>query len=53
MGKRGGPPLCIGALVPHMVALDKIFFFFQFKSTDIFLFLHENIRCGYSLEAPH
>ena len=31
MGKRGGTPLCIGALVPHMVALDKIFFFFNSK----------------------
>ena len=26
---------------------------FQFKSFDIFfLFLHENVCCGYSLEAP-
>ena len=27
--------------------------FFQPKSIDIFLFLHENICCGYLLEAPH
>ena len=45
---------------------DKVFFFFfcfffggggggggfQPKGTDIFLFFHENICCGYSLEAP-
>ena len=31
---------------------DKIVLKYQPKSTDIFLFLHENIRCGYSLEAP-
>ena len=29
-------------------------FFFQSKSLDIFfLFLYENISCGYSLEVPH
>ena len=27
--------------------------FFQSKSIDIFLFLHENICCGYSFEAPY
>ena len=29
--------------------------FFQLKSIDIFLFLHENVCCGYSLEVevPH
>ena len=28
------------------------FFLFQPRSIDIFLFLHENIICGYSLEVP-
>ena len=31
--------------------LDKMLF--QSKSIDIFLFLHKNICCGYSLEVPH
>ena len=34
------------------IALDKMLFCFQFKSLDFFLFLHDNICCGYSLEAP-
>ena len=33
------------------LALDKMFFC-QSKSIDIFLFLHENICRGYSIEAP-
>ena len=32
------------------MALDKVLF--QLKSINSFLFLHENICCGYSLEAP-
>ena len=30
-----------------------IFFFFQPEGFDIFLILHDNIRCGYSSEVPH
>ena len=33
------------------IALNKIVF--ESKIIDNFLFLHENICCGYSLEAPH
>ena len=31
----------------------KIDAFFNLKILIFFLFLHENICCGYSLEAPH
>ena len=31
------------------IATDKVLA----KSTDIFLFFHGSIFCGYSLEAPH
>ena len=51
----------------HIIALDNVLFsffsfflFFQQKSSDksgikiiFFLFLHEDILCGYSLEVPH
>ena len=36
----------------YTIALDKVLFFNQKVST-FFLFLDKNIRCGYSLEAPH
>ena len=36
-----------------IIALDKMFFFFNPKVLIFFLFLHENICCGYSLEASH
>ena len=32
------------------IALDKMFFYL--KVLTFFLFLHENVSCGYSLEAP-
>ena len=35
-----------------MVGYYSLTFLFQPQSTDIFLFLHENICCGYSLEVP-
>ena len=38
--------------VHPVIAPDKAFFV-QEQSTDIFLFHHENICCGYSLEVPH
>ena len=34
------------------IATDRAFFFFIRKMLTSFLFLHENICCGYSLEAP-
>ena len=47
------PKLCLRGY--YNIAADKVFFlfcFFQPKTPDIFLILHENIYCGYSLEAP-
>ena len=42
----------VGLLVAHLtIALDKALFFNQ-KVSIFFLFLNENICCGYSLEAP-
>ena len=38
--------------LPYHIAPDKMYFF-QLKIIDIFLFLHKNICCGYSLEVPH
>ena len=38
------------------IALDKMFFFCFFFNPKVLIFvifLHENIYCGYSLEAPH
>ena len=36
----------------EFIAVDKVLFF-NIKVLILFLFLHKNIRCGYSLEAPH
>ena len=35
------------------IAPDKALFFFNQKVLIFFLFSHENIYCGYSLEVPH
>ena len=37
----------------HDIALNKALFFFDQNILIFFLFLHETILCGYSLEAPH
>ena len=37
----------------HVFIMIRHFFFFNRKILIFFLFLHKNICCGYSLEAPH
>ena len=37
----------------YFIALLRRWYFFSTKSLIFFLFLHKNICCGYSLEAPH
>ena len=41
------------SLFVYTIALVKALFFFNPKVLIFFLFLHENICCGYSLEVPH
>ena len=41
----------VGKWAPSPIAFDKALFFSQ-KDLLFFLFLEENICCGYSLEAP-
>ena len=41
------------SLFMSYIAPDQRLFFFHRKVLIFFLFLHENICCGYSLEAPH
>ena len=47
-------PLCAAgsALLAQVTDPDKMLLFNQ-KVLIFFLFLHENICCGYSLEVPH
>ena len=40
-------------MIYHMIIATDMALFFIRKMLISFLFLHENICCGYSLEAPH